>query len=98
MTEQPYTNYNDVAIGSFAWENNLPWAVESFLVIGDGDEELHSMRQVHSDFLSHYGLTAAEVPLLRLREECIKASCWLEWGEQCARLTRADKVQCFVDV
>lgn len=60
--------YNEVAIGWRYWEDHLPWAIEAFAFSSADDkyDGLHAiMAPIHQAFLAEYGLTAAEVPLLR---------------------------------
>lgn len=88
--------YNDVAVSFEWWEDNVPWAVESFLVLGTDNERLERMRRVHRHFLRRYGLSAAEVPLLRYESACQQTTCWQPWNMRCDR--PSPNFQCFVDV
>ena len=59
--------YNEVVIDGLAYNRNLPRTVEAF-VLGSNDD-VTKARAVHGRFLEAYGLTAADVPLLRYRPE-----------------------------
>jgi hypothetical protein len=64
------SGYNEIIISALYWDSALPWAVEAFVFSARPDDEraLYArMEATHRDFLVYYGLTAAEVPLLRYR-------------------------------
>ena len=62
------SGYNEVMVGWSWWELNLPWAVEAF-VFGGGPEQWATTGSrahgIHQDFLTFYGLSKVDVPLLR---------------------------------
>ncbi len=58
-----HSGYNEVVVGARSWNSHLPSTVEAFFVLAghsDRDAEL-----AHERFLSLYGLSAGDVPLLR---------------------------------
>lgn len=62
------SGYNEAIIGSMYWERNLPWVVEAFMYaeserMTTAAQKLE-IRRAHGRFLSFYGLTPEEVPLL----------------------------------
>ena len=98
MEAQPPSNYNDIAVGWLAWERNLPWAVDAFVLIGEANLEnaavLARMRTIHRRFLQWYGLRREEVPLLLMASVC-QQPCWLPWDMRCVR---PQGTQCFTDI
>ena len=58
-------------ISALYWDRSLPWSVEAFVFAsqqGDDTGQLslrNQMQRIHRDFLTYYGLSAVEVPLLR---------------------------------
>jgi len=62
------SGYNEILVSWAHWELNLPWSVEAFMYGGGPkywEENGARARKIHADFLQHFGLTRAEVPLLR---------------------------------
>ena len=64
---QSYVTYNEVVVGSMFYEAALPHLVEAFLFVGDWHYGAASA--AHSSFLQTFGLSAAQVPLLRYEED-----------------------------
>eukprot|EP00966_Prymnesium_polylepis_P104000 2408567-Prymnesium_polylepis.1 len=67
------------------WDRNLPFAVEAFFFAAAPASVKASMRRTHHAFLRHYGLTAADVPLLEYscsqqsppaNRESLAHTCW----------------------
>ena len=55
---------NEIVVDGFHWNENLPHAIDAFLTSGDS-----RTARVHAMFLSAYGLTEEQVPLLMLSKE-----------------------------
>ena len=65
-TPQFHSGYNEVVFDSAKWP--MPHAVLAFFVVeGSGNREQDEAREVHAAFLKEFKLTAAQMPLLRLR-------------------------------
>lgn len=95
LEAQSHSSYNDIAIGWLAWEANLPWAIEAFLVVGEADATAQErMHRMHRSFLQRYQLSAEEVPLLLMASIC-QQPCWLPWDMTCKR---PNGTQCFTDI
>ena len=64
---EPHHAYNEIVIAGLSYNRNLPRAIEAFVV--GGNDDVVKARAVHRRFLDAFGLTAADVPLLRYRPE-----------------------------
>ena len=63
---------NEIVIGELYWRTHLPAAIEAFVAFDDADLELG--RTIHRSFLATYGLSAAQVPLLRFTGASMRAA------------------------
>jgi len=60
---QATRTFNEAIIDRHAYEQRLPHGVEAVLYTGHDDRQA---RKLHDAFLSHFGLSATKVPLLRV--------------------------------
>lgn len=70
------SSYNEAVLDGFYWNLNLPHSIEAILASPDDP----GARQMHAAFLSTYGLTAEDVPLLSFRKDRIDAPFVVEVG------------------
>ena len=58
--------FNEMIVGELYWSSHLPASIEAFLALDPSSAaDLALGRRVHQKFLAQYGLSAAQVPLLR---------------------------------
>jgi len=90
------SGYNEILVGWAHWEMSLPWGVEAFMYAG-GPEAWPTneprARDIHREFLQRYGLSAADVPLLRY--DCGPGG---PHGGQPFTIASAHRGKCFVEV
>ena len=56
-------SYNEVVVGALYWEEHLPDVIEAVVFVrAEGEAKARSF---HRAFMSHFSLSAAQVPLLR---------------------------------
>ena len=58
--------YNEVIIETATYVRQLPSSLEAIFMYGHDAEQASLARQTHQRFLAEYGLSARDVPLLRL--------------------------------
>ena len=67
---EPRGGYNEVIVDAFSWQRGLPRTIMAVYVAVTADgrparkQDFDYSKQVHTDFLHEYGLTAADAPLL----------------------------------
>ena len=60
------STFNEMIIGYLDWRSHMPASIEAFLALDPiSGEDLELGRRVHRKFLAEYGLSAAQVPLLK---------------------------------
>jgi hypothetical protein len=59
MTAASWTTYNEIIIDSLFYEQHLPHSIEAFVTMGGT-----MASTAHAEFLSAYGLTSRDVPLV----------------------------------
>ena len=57
-------NYNELVIDDVAWKSHLPGAIDAVFFYEEGSRD-HA-RHVRDAFAREFGLTEAQVPLLRM--------------------------------
>ena len=65
--------YNEFIIDGVAWNSGLPHSIDAIIMGNVGSDGAKRAREVHTAFLTKYGITKEDVPLLEVTGSATKA-------------------------